>query len=91
MSEHAPSLDPDLNDLVTRGTTKADDSSTQPHVAAVSNVNVNYLVATSAFECVTHKEVDISNILQHEGYEGKYAIQVGFDEEFLRLEDGILQ
>lgn len=88
MSE--PSLDPDLNNPVTPigETTK---TATQPHVAAATNVDVDYLIATLAFECVSRKEIAISSILQHRGYSGKYVIQVGFNEERLCFDEGTLE
>lgn len=69
-------------------------NSAQSRIAPVSNtptIDVNYTLATSAFNCVSKKAVDIRTILQEGRYDGSYGIQVGFSEELLYLDKGILQ
>lgn len=49
------------------------------------------ITAASALRCVTEKMTKILEILQHGGYEGTYLVDVGFDEEVLNRDEGILE
>ncbi|KAF9460924.1 hypothetical protein BDZ94DRAFT_1265083 [Collybia nuda] len=56
-----------------------------------SNMSGHCLAAGRAYDCVTKHEELIVSTLTRCGWEGEYMIQVGFNEELLRLEQGTLQ
>lgn len=49
------------------------------------------ITAASALRCVTDKMSEIHDILQRGEYEGTYLVDVGFDEEVLTRDEGILE